>query len=155
MKMKQTLSVALLLAACAILISLVYTDLPGMGVAHDAAVASSTIHVNGRLVRVTVADTPPLRERGLGGRSGLAEDEGMLFVFSEDGRHTFWMKDMRFAIDILWVSREGSIVDIQERVSPETYPATFAPKAEATYVVELPAGYVEEHDVRIGDIVRL
>ncbi|OGG80718.1 hypothetical protein A3A39_00130 [Candidatus Kaiserbacteria bacterium RIFCSPLOWO2_01_FULL_54_13] len=158
--MKQTLSVALLLAACAILISLVYTKLPGLPSAdisatNTLAVASSTVQLNDRTVRVTVADSNEERERGLSGRGGLAPDEGMLFIFPEDGVYSFWMKDMRFAIDILWISREGVVVDVRENVSPETFPAVFEPRIEARYVLELPAGWVKEYSVEVGDVVRL
>ncbi|MBI2611007.1 DUF192 domain-containing protein [Candidatus Kaiserbacteria bacterium] len=159
--MRRTLSIALILAACAFLISLIYADLPFTPVADNFSAsdsnvsASSTILIADRVVRVTVADTPEERERGLSGWKGLAEDEGMLFIFNEDGRYAFWMKDMEFPIDILWISRDGAIVHIEEYVAPETYPASFAPRREARYVVELPAGFVERRGVRIGELVRL
>jgi|SRR3989344_4008067 len=114
----------------------------------------STVHLKEQTVKVTVADTPESRERGLSGRSELAPDEGMLFVFPEDGHYAFWMKDMRFAIDIVWISYSEEIVDVEEKVSPETYPAVFTPRRPARYVLELPSGFVEEHDVTIGDTVR-
>src|SRR3989338_5701660 len=63
----------------------------------------SLAKIGDQAVRVTVADTPESRERGLSGRDGLASDEGMLFVFQNDGYHTFWMKDMLFSIDIIWL----------------------------------------------------
>ena len=155
--MKRTLTLALLLTGCAVLVSLIYTDLPSFsdGEGNIQVTASSSVQVGGNTIRVSVADTPEKREKGLSGREGLLSDEGMLFTFEDDGYYAFWMKDMRFPIDILWISRGGTIVDMQENVSPETYPAAFAPRTKARYVVELPAGYVEEHAVRIGDIVRL
>ncbi|MBI2612436.1 DUF192 domain-containing protein [Candidatus Kaiserbacteria bacterium] len=159
--MKRTITIALILAACAFLISLIYVELPfsspsGDSVANEQLLsASSTIQIKDRTIRVEIADTSGERERGLSGKEGLAEDEGMLFVFEEDGRPAFWMKDMLFAIDILWISSDGAIVHIEENVAPETYPTAFAPRNEARYVVELPAGYVAKYTVRPGDIVRL
>ncbi len=159
--MRRTLSNAFILAACAFLISLIYVDFPFTPTVDDFSAndpdvsASSTIQLNDRIIRVEIADTPEERERGLSGKGGLAEDEGMLFVFDSDGRYAFWMKDMKFAIDILWISHDGAIVHIEKGVAPETYPHTFAPRREARYVVELPAGFVEKHDVHVGDIVRL
>jgi|SRR3989344_930933 len=159
--MKRTLSIALILAGCAFLISLIYVDLPFAPAVDNfitdnpSVSAPSTIQLKDEIVRVEIADTSEERERGLGGLEGLADDEGMLFVFDEDGRPAFWMKDMLFAIDILWISRDGAIVHIEENVAPETYPASFVPRSEARYVVELPAGYVARHDVGLGDIVRL
>ncbi|MDO8575927.1 MAG: DUF192 domain-containing protein, partial [bacterium] len=85
----------------------------------------------------------------------LAADEGMLFVSPEDGGHAFWMKDMLFPIDILWISADGRVVYMAENVSPDTYPQSFRPDAPARYVLELPAGYAGAHGVSVGDVVRL
>lgn len=152
---------ALIVAGAVIIVALIYVELPFTPAddnitANDSSIAaSSTIQINERIIRVEIADSPSERERGLSGKEGLAEDEGMLFVFEEDGRPAFWMKDMLFAIDIVWISRDGAIVHIEENVAPETYPASFAPRSEARYVVELPAGYASKYTVRLGDIVRL
>ena len=154
--MKKTLVTALLLAACAFIISLVYKPLPIPSlIGQDRNGETRSIEISGRMVQAEIADTPAEREKGLSGREELAPGEGMLFVFPEDGVYSFWMKDMRFAIDILWISREGVIVDVRENVSPESYPAAFTPRGEARYAVELPAGYAEEYSVRPGDAVRL
>lgn len=126
---------------------------------------SRTIQLHGQTIRVLLADTPETRQIGLGGRDRLAQDEGMLFIFPEDGTYAFWMKDMRFSIDILWLSapdrlsRDGSatatVVHIAPDVSPDTYPQDFMSTKPARYVLELPAGFVRENNVTIGDIVRL
>lgn len=151
---------ALIVAGAVIIVALIYVEIPFTSPtenfsANDSRVATSSIQINDRTITVEIADSPAERERGLSGKAGLAEDEGMLFVFDEDGRLAFWMKDMLFAIDILWISRDGAIVHIEENVAPETYPASFTPRSEARYVVELPAGYVSKYTVRLGDIVRL
>ena len=154
--MKHFLVTALLLTACAMLVSLVYNRFPVSFLVENRNESGiARIEIAGRTITVSVADMPEERERGLGGREGLAPDEGMLFVFPEDGMYSFWMKDMHFAIDILWISYDGVIVDIRQNVSPDTSPATFTPRTEARYVVELPAGYSEEYNLRSGDIVRL
>ena len=113
-----------------------------------------TIQLGGQTARVTVADTESARQQGLSGRTGLAADEGILFVFPEDGEHAFWMKDMLFSIDILWLSADGKVVYMAENVSPDTYPQSFRPDVPARYVLELPAGYAKEYNVIIGDVVR-
>ncbi|MCR4325886.1 MAG: DUF192 domain-containing protein [Patescibacteria group bacterium] len=118
-------------------------------------VLGDTVQLKGQTIRVAIVDTPDLRAKGLGGRESLARDEGMLFVFPESGIYGFWMKDMRFAIDILWLSRDGDIVYMVQNVSPDTYPQDFTPDKEAVYVLELPSGWVSEYNVRIGDHVRL
>ncbi|MDP2648937.1 MAG: DUF192 domain-containing protein [bacterium] len=114
-----------------------------------------TVQLKGQTVRVAIADTDSSRARGLGGRENLARDEGMLFVFPESGIYGFWMKDMNFAIDILWLSSDGRIVYMVQNVSPDTYPQDFTPEEEARYVLELPAGWASEYNVEMGDHVRL
>lgn len=157
---------ALLLTGCAFLISLVFNPLsiPSLTEAEQGAKTENQeaqtrdvryVTLSGRHIRVDIADTPEKREQGLSGRVGLLPDEGMLFVFPQDNVHSFWMKDMYFPIDILWISSEGIIVDMRERVSPETYPTVFTPSIEARYVLELPEGWVETYAVELGDEVRL
>jgi uncharacterized membrane protein (UPF0127 family) len=103
------------------------------------------------MVMVEVADTAAARERGLSGHAPLKEQEGMLFVFESDEHWGIWMKDMHFAIDIVWADAQGKILTIAERAAPETYPQTFSPTAPARYVLELPAGFVERHGIAEGD----
>ncbi|MDZ4225999.1 MAG: DUF192 domain-containing protein, partial [Patescibacteria group bacterium] len=89
-------------------------------------------------------------------RTSLAEGEGMLFVFEEQGAHGIWMKDMQFAIDIVWASRNGTIITIAERVAPDTYPQSFyASSAEARYVLEVPAGFVARAGIKEGMTLEL
>src|SRR3989344_4432018 len=114
----------------------------------------TTLTLGGEHIVAEVRDTPGARERGLSLRDSLEEDTGMLFVFPNDARHSFWMKDMKFPIDIVWISKEGKVVDIQHEVAPETYPEySFAPQDIARYVLELRAGWAKEHDVSVGGVV--
>lgn len=114
-----------------------------------------TVQLKGETIRVSVADTESTRGQGLSGRTGLAADEGMLFVFPQDGEHAFWMKDMLFSIDILWLSADGEVVYMAENVSPESYPQSFRSDVPARYVLELPAGYAKAYTVEVGDVVQL
>lgn len=114
----------------------------------------TTIEIGGERIKAYVRDTPKSRAAGLSGWEGLADGEGMLFVFPGDGFHTFWMKDMRFPIDIVWISEGGEVVDIRGNVSPDTYPEySFGPQEVARYVLELQAGWTTAHDVAIGAMV--
>lgn len=113
------------------------------------------VHLSGQTIRVSVADTEASRELGLGGREGLASDEGMLFVFPEDGVHAFWMKGMKFSIDILWIDSQGKIIYIAQNIAPETYPKSFGPGTPVRYVLELPANYALQHGIKAGDEVQL
>lgn len=109
------------------------------------------VTIKGVPIQISVADTPAEREQGLSGRPSLAENEGLLFLFDTPGEYGFWMKEMRFPIDILWFSEEGNVVHIEEQLQPDTYPTVFSPQAPSLYVLEVPAGFVERHQIKIGD----
>ncbi len=104
-------------------------------------------------ITVRLADTPAEREQGLSGTLSLPEEEGMLFFFETEGTPAFWMKDMYYAIDIIWLSNDWKVVDITAQFSPETYPATVSPQSPAQYVLEVPSGFAERHHVAIGQSV--
>lgn len=65
-----------------------------------------------------IADTPELRSQGLAGRRNIPSDGGMLFLFEQPDRHTFWMKGMLVPIDIVWIRGE-TIVSVMHQVRPE------------------------------------
>lgn len=101
-------------------------------------------------VKAEIADDPEERERGLSGREPLKKSEGMLFLFEEPGLHAFWMKDMKFSIDILWLNEQKQVVHIAPNVSPDSYPQRFVSKAPALYVLEVPAGFAAAHGIQNG-----
>lgn len=117
--------------------------------------SAPSLTVGGETIRISIADTDELRTTGLSGREALARDEGMLFVFSFDARHAIWMKSMKFPIDILWLAEDGTVIDSKSNVSPDTYPAAFAPSTPARYVLELAAGFIRERGIEVGDRVDL
>ena len=121
----------------------------------DSGAGMRTIHLDGNAISVSVSDTDESRQLGLSGRSALAADEGMLFVFQTDGAYAFWMKDMNFPIDIIWISADDRIVYMVQHASPDTYPHAFVPSAPARYVLEVSAGYVVQHNVHTGDTIQL
>lgn len=90
-------------------------------------------------IKLEIAETPEKRALGLSGREALARGSGMLFVFPESGLHGFWMKGMKFPIDIVWLSENYEILGIERNISPETYPKVFYPPSPAKYVLELNA----------------
>ena len=114
--------------------------------------SQKTVQVGSTTVVAEVADTQALQTKGLSGRNSLAEGEGMLFIFEEEGVHSIWMKDMLFSIDIIWAASDGTILTIEEFVSPNSYPKSFqASEPRARYVLELPVGFVARIGVAVGD----
>ncbi len=123
------------------------SDFPG----YKAAVVT----IDGQKIDAAIADTSALQELGLGNRDGLPQGEGMLFIFTVDKEYAFWMKDMHFSIDMVWISAAGNIIYMAQDVSPATYPENFVPTSPARYVLELPADYAAQHGFKIGDSVKL
>jgi uncharacterized membrane protein (UPF0127 family) len=107
-----------------------------------------------------VVDTPASRAQGLSGRSGLSLDEGMLFVFDHSGKYGFWMKDMLFPIDIVWINEEGVVVHVVHDATPASYfvtnpPQTFINTPDAKYVLELASGQAEKYGLYLGTKVKI
>ena len=75
----------------------------------------------------------------------------MLFVFDKPGQYPFWMKDMNFAIDIIWIGEDLRVVYIKKDARPELYPETYTPTENAKYVLEVPAGFSEKNNLKVGD----
>ncbi len=111
---------------------------------------TTTMLIGDEAFVLDVAKSAATRERGLGGREALEQNTGMLFVFDSSSYHSFWMKGMRFPVDIAWLDDEWCVVHLVSNVSPETYPETFAPSRPARYVIELAAGVLETQKVSVG-----
>ncbi len=112
-----------------------------------------TLTLRDTTVIAELADTDALRELGLSGRKNLGTNSGMLFAFDAPDRYSFWMKDMHFPLDFLWISADHIIVDVTENVSPESYPKIFLPKVPSQFMLEVNAGFIAEHHLAIGDVV--
>lgn len=97
---------------------------------------------DGEFVLAEVALTAEQRQNGLMFRDGMAQDQSMLFVFEEEAVHSFWMKNMRFSIDILWLDREKRIVHLAKQVPPcrKEPCSSYSPVLPSIYVLELTAG---------------
>lgn len=123
--------------------------------------ANPTITIGGATFTVDLADTPEKRFQGLSDRPFLENGTGMLFVFQEERQHTFWMKDMLFPLDIIWINSGCAIADIIADVpnpSPEQEDGalpTYSPSAPAAYVLELNAGVAAASGLQTGDLISL
>ena len=104
-------------------------------------------------LKLDVSDTSELRTRGLSRREELLPGTGMLFIFEQPGKYGFWMKDMQFSLDIIWFDSGYRAIYLQKNVAPETYPEIFTPPVPAQYVLEVPAGFVDNSGISIGDFL--
>lgn len=114
---------------------------------------TKTIHMGGHVFVADVADTDPLQEKGLSGRPSIDEDRAMIFVFPTDNAHLFWMKDMLFSIDIIWLDADKRIAHIARNVAPDSYPQTFGPTFPTRYVIEVQSGIADKIGLKVGDKV--
>jgi uncharacterized membrane protein (UPF0127 family) len=122
----------------------------------QSAAAEPTVRVGDHAVVVEVVRTPAEQSLGLGNRDSLEWGRGMLFVYKKTGFLSFWMKRMRFDIDIVWI-RDGRVVGISAfvpypRENPNR-PATVRSPELVDTVLEVPAGYAQANGWRRGDRV--
>lgn len=96
-----------------------------------------------------IARTEAEHSRGLGYRDTLCSRCGMLFLFDEPGEYAFWMKGMRFPLDIVWL-RDDRVVHIERHVSADSQEVLRPPEA-ADSVLEVNAG--EADSLNVGDRV--
>ncbi len=108
-----------------------------------------TVTIGATAVKAELADTAAKREKGLSGRAKLPEDEGMLFVFDKPDEYFFWMKGMRFPLDLIYLNT-GEVVEVKENISPSDQ-TPFAPAEPVDAVLEVNAGYVARRQIRVGD----
>ncbi|MBY0376458.1 DUF192 domain-containing protein [Patescibacteria group bacterium] len=109
------------------------------------------VQIGNQKIKVDLAVTPFQHQLGLGGRTSLKENTGMLFVFDHASKYSFWMKGMKFNIDIIWLGEDDKVVYIAKNLSPETYPKIFTPESSARYVLEVPSGFSDKNNLKVGD----
>jgi uncharacterized protein len=109
------------------------------------------IESKGVQIKADIADTEAERRQGLSGAQYLNDNEGKFFIFEKAGYHSFWMKDMLFPIDIIFLDESMVVVDIKKNISPDTYPEVFSPQAKAKYVLEINGGLSDKYGFAIGD----
>lgn len=108
---------------------------------------------DGHAVVAELAVTETQRQQGLMFREELKEDQAMLFIFEVEGIYSFWMKNMKFALDILWLDKDKRIVHIEREVPPcpQDPCPSYTPLQAAQYVVELKSGWAKRHGLRLYD----
>lgn len=104
---------------------------------------------------VEIADTDISRTQGLSGRTEIGAD-GMLFIFPQDTQPGFWMKDMQFDLDFIWI-KDGKVVQVMTDIpkpdpgQPLTSLPTYMPDQLIDSMLEVPAGFVEQYQIQVGD----
>lgn len=107
------------------------------------------IEIRGERFFVEIANNDKKRTRGLGGREDLCDNCGMLFEFPQKGKYGFWMNDMNFPLDLIWIL-DNKIVHIEKNISQDDE-RTFLPSIEVGKVLEINAGKSDNFNLQIGD----
>lgn len=122
----------------------------------NSVASSSAVKINSIYIPVEIARDRAALTNGLSGRLSLDADKGLLFIFQKADTYRFWMPDMHFPIDIIWLN-DDSVAYINENVSNNFNPVNpafyYAPKP-VRYVLEVNAGFAQSHNIKPGDKVR-
>jgi len=116
---------------------------------------SAEVIVDNKKINVELALTETQRAKGLSGRDHLDADSGMLFVFPKADTYTFWMKDTKIPLDIIWINDNKVVEETTLEAETSQYTPTYTPKNKANYVFEVNAGFVNENNVKVGDKVEI
>jgi uncharacterized protein len=114
----------------------------------------SQIVINNKTISVEIANTEKKREKGLSMHQPLSNDEGMLFVFDNPGNYGFWMKDMLFDLDFIWIFN-NKIVEITSDVSHNDQRRVYQPKMQVNSVLEVESGFVKRNQIKVGEQIKI
>jgi uncharacterized protein len=110
------------------------------------------IDINGNVFKVELAVSDTQKSKGLSERKSMCENCAMLFIFNHPEKYSFWMKNMQFSLDIIWIS-DSKIVYISKNVSAN-FEGSIQPPVPADKVLEINSGLAEKYDLKIGDAVK-
>jgi uncharacterized membrane protein (UPF0127 family) len=115
------------------------------------------VTVGGTTVYAEAANTPAERETGLMNRTSLSENAGMLFVFPTEQKQSFWMKDTRIPLDIVFITADRHVLEVYRSVPPcASDPCVlYTPSSPITHALEVNAGFSERNGIVSGDTVSI
>jgi uncharacterized membrane protein (UPF0127 family) len=116
--------------------------------------SATRIVIAGVMLDVEIASTSSQQQAGLSNRDSMAPDHAMLFVFDSEGEWGFWMKGMRFSLDIIWFDSQRNAVFMEQSLlpcTPQDCPI-YTPPVKARYVLEVNSGFVQAHGITLGDM---
>ena len=113
------------------------------------------VSVGSKEVEAELASTPQERKMGLMYRTVLEEGKGMLFTFGTAYQYPFWMKNMKIAIDMIWIGENMTVIDMDQNVPPceQENCELYTPSSPAKYVLEVPAGWAQRNGIQTGSTV--
>jgi uncharacterized membrane protein (UPF0127 family) len=112
--------------------------------------------INGHVFSLYLAQTSQEQSIGLAKYKSIGQNQGMIFLFDKSDYYSFWMKDMKFPIDIIFISG-NKVVDVFDKVpvSPNENLPVYTTKTKADKVLEINAGLAKKYEIKIGNIVNI
>ncbi len=117
---------------------------------------ATQVTVNDKTFNVSIAKTEKERQTGLSNTEKLSENQGMLFVFDKPDFYSFWMKNMDYPIDIIYINGD-KVTTVIENAKPGTSEANleiYQPDSESDKVLEINAGLAKKYNIRKGTIIK-
>lgn len=120
----------------------------------------SDLEINNQIIKVEIVDTVEKRRKGLGGRTGLKENEGMLFIFDKEDKHAFWMKGLSFALDFVWIKGDKVVDTLSDIQPPKPGQADadlpiYSSSTPVDRVLELNSGTIRKLNIKVGDTISI
>ncbi len=154
-KLNTILIITALLVFIFVVIAVIILTNPGY---FTSGLEKGKVIINGKTINVELAKTPEQLIAGLSNRKSLKQNSGMLFVFPDKRYRSFWMKDMQFPLDMIWID-DNKIIGIQANVPVATVDEANLPlyrsDSEVNYVLELNGGAAEKNNFKVGDEVKI
>src|SRR3989344_4750666 len=133
------------------------TKIPGSPLQNPSlANTSPSVRIGEVPIPVELADTPEKITQGLSDRTNLDSNTGMIFVFAKPTQTPFWMYHMNFPLDFIWI-KDNKVVQLDENIPPPSQtspiPKVITPRQSVDKVLEVNAGFIAKHDIKVGDDV--
>jgi hypothetical protein len=152
------IEIILLIVALILFIGVYFCLVNVVNIPQNRGLKTGEVIIDNQVIEVEIAQTVSQQRQGLSNRVSLGENEGMLFQFSDYKIRGFWMKEMNFPLDIVWI-KDDMILGIEAKVpypfeKDAVLPIYRSPE-EVNYVLEVNAGYCEKYTIGVGDKVIL
>jgi uncharacterized protein len=152
----KTLSIVFSSSLILVVVILLFIAVSSPVISPTTSTDQSTVTINQTVFRVDIVDKIQEQRIGLSGRDNLAQDQGMLFLFPDKHIRNFWMPNMNFAIDLLWID-DNTIIGYEQNMLPATPDSiiTYKSPQPVDKVLEIPTGSINKFDFNIGDKVNI
>ncbi len=109
------------------------------------------LRINNSRYYLNIASSNEQLARGLSGVENMPKNEGMLFVLPNSSKACFWMKQMDFNLDIIWLNEQKQVVHLEKNLSPKSYPKTYCSNQNSKYVIEMNSGFIGSKNIYLGE----